>query len=301
MKYTKQSIEISDQIDKLKNRGLIITDEEKAAHYLSNISYYRLRAYTYPFQNNESEDHVFVKKVTFEEIINLYVFDRQLRLLLFNAIEKIEVSFRTKVIYHYALEHGSHWYLNSDLYKNSAFFVDHMASLNKEINRSAETFIKHYKKKYSDPKEPPSWMSLEVSSLGLLSKIFKNLKEDGIKKSLAYSYGLKDVGALENWFFCLSIIRNIVAHHGRIWNRRIPPFSIPKKTHFPFLENKKIYPNKIYIAISTMVYFLEIISPNNKFKQNFIELMDKCPLLQEKEMGFPDNWRDEHLWSSFNN
>lgn len=73
MKYTKQSIQISDQIEKLKNRGLVISDEEKAAHYLSNISYYRLRAYTYPFQDNEREDHPFVKKVTFEEIIT-YMF-----------------------------------------------------------------------------------------------------------------------------------------------------------------------------------------------------------------------------------
>jgi abortive infection bacteriophage resistance protein len=296
MKYIKQSIEISDQIDKLKNRGLIISDPDKAAHYLSNISYYRLRAYTYPFQDNENEDHPFVKKVTFEEIINLYVFDRQLRLLLFNAIEKIEVSFRTKIIYHYALKHGSHWHLNPALYKDSVLFANHIASLNKEINRSTETFIKHYKKKYSEPKEPPSWMSLEVTSLGLLSKIFSNLKEDDIKKYLTHSYGLKHVGILENWFFCLSIIRNIAAHHGRIWNRRIPPFSIPKKTHFEFLENKNIYPNKIYIAISTIVYILDIISPNHNFKQNLIGLMDNCPLLQEKEMGFPYNWRNEPLW-----
>lgn len=296
MKYNKQSIEISDQILKLKERGLVITDEEKAAHYLSNISYYRLRAYTYPFQNNEDENHPFIKKVTFEEIINLYVFDRQLRILLFNAIEKIEVSFRTKIIYHYALAHGSHWHLNPVLYENSVLFANHIASLNKEINRSTETFIKHYKKKYSDPKEPPSWMSLEVTSLGLLSKVFSNLKEDELKKQLAKSYGLKNVRVLENWFFCLSIIRNIAAHHGRIWNRRIPPFSIPKKTEFEFLQNKNIYPNKIYVAICTIGYFLNNISPNHNFKQNLIELMDMCPLLQEKEMGFPENWRDEPMW-----
>lgn len=83
MQYRKDPITIEEQIEKLKNRGLQFEDEKKAAHYLSNISYYRLRAYTYPFQDNTTEDHPFIKKVSFEQIIQLYVFDRQLRLLHF--------------------------------------------------------------------------------------------------------------------------------------------------------------------------------------------------------------------------
>ncbi len=209
MQYKKTPITITEQIKKLQARGLDIADKDKAAHYLSNISYYRLRAYTYPFQDNEAENHPFKKKISFEEIIHLYVFDRQLRLLIFNAIEKIEVSFRTQIIYQYALVHGSHWHLKPELYNNAVYFAEQIASLEKEIERSNETFIKHYKNKYTKPTSPPSWMSLEVSSMGLLSKLFKNLKKDATKNTVAAYYGLKDVDVLCNWMFCFSILRNI--------------------------------------------------------------------------------------------
>src|SRR5674476_641863 len=118
MKYTKLPISIPYQISKLKQRGLSFADEQKAANYLSNISFYRLRAYTYPFQDNNEANHPFIKKVSFEDIMHLYVFDRQLRLLLFNAIEKIEIAFRTQIIYQYAMVHGSHWHLKRELYTN---------------------------------------------------------------------------------------------------------------------------------------------------------------------------------------
>ncbi|MBS0645580.1 MAG: Abi family protein, partial [Verrucomicrobia bacterium] len=105
MKYTKLPISIQNQVAKLRQRGLQFADEPKAANYLSNISYYRLRAYTYPFQDNTDPNHPFIKPVSFEEIMRLYVFDRQLRLLLFNAIEKIEIALRTQIIHEYAMVH----------------------------------------------------------------------------------------------------------------------------------------------------------------------------------------------------
>src|SRR5665647_1673840 len=165
MKYTKGPVSIQDQITLLRGRGLTFGNEARAAHYLSNISYYRLRAYTYPFQDNQDPNHPFIKKVSFEDIIQLYVFDRQLRLLIFNAIEKIEISLRTQIIYNYAMSSGSHWYLNPTLYNNPGYFAQHIASLQKEIDRSNETFIKHYSQTYTSPKDPPCWMSLEVSSM----------------------------------------------------------------------------------------------------------------------------------------
>ena len=107
MKYTKPPLSITDQIAKLKKRGLNFNDERKAAHYLSNISYYRLRAYTYPFQDNSDPNHQFIKEICFEEIIELYVFDRRLRLLVFNAIEKIEIALRTKIVYEFSMANGT--------------------------------------------------------------------------------------------------------------------------------------------------------------------------------------------------
>ena len=298
MKYTKLPISIPDQISKLKQRGLSFADEPKAAHYLSNISFYRLRAYTYPFQDNNDANHPFIKKVSFEDIIRLYVFDRQLRLLLFNAIEKIEIAFRTQIIYQYAMIHGSHWHLNMSLYNNGSLFADHISSLQKEIDRSKETFITHYTNTYTDPKEPPAWMSLEVSSMGLLSKIFSNLKDEACKDAVTRHFGLKDVDTLENWMRCFSLIRNVCAHHSRVWNRRMTQLKIPKKPVNTFLDNRNILPYKVYTYISCMQYILNIISPEHHFKNNLLKLMQNCPLLQEKEMGFPNNWQQEKFWKT---
>ncbi len=108
MKYVKLPITFAEQTKKLKERGLKFESEVRAIHYLSNISYYRLRAYTYPYQDNLDIEQPFIKNITFEQIIELYVFDSKLRLLIFDAIEKIEISLRTQIIYHFALKHGSH-------------------------------------------------------------------------------------------------------------------------------------------------------------------------------------------------
>lgn len=119
MKYLKKPLLIESQIKKLAERGLKISDKDFAKSSLSNISYYRLRAYTYPFQNNEDEDanHEFIRKdIHFNDIIDLYNFDSQLRTLIFNALGKIEISIRTKIVNEYSIETGdSHWFLNENL------------------------------------------------------------------------------------------------------------------------------------------------------------------------------------------
>lgn len=298
MKYQKAALPIAEQIQRLQDRGLTIPDTERAAHYLGNISYYRLRAYTYPFQDNEDPNHPFIQEISFDEILNLYVFDRQLRLLLFNAIEKIEIAFRTQIIYRYALEYGAFWHLETELYNNSRFFAQHIASLEKEIDRSKETFIKHYKATYTEPDTPPAWMALEVSSMGLLSKIFSNLRRDkGPKDEITRYFGVKDVDTIENWLRCFTLLRNLCAHHSRVWNRRMTKMRIPRKTLNPFIQNKNILPYKVYTYITAINYILNIISPGHNFKANLLALMEDCPLAQEKEMGFPENWKAENYWN----
>ena len=297
MHYLKPPIDIAAQIALLKSRGLTFADEAKAAHYLSNISYYRLRAYTYPFQNNLSPGHPFVRVISFEQIIELYVFDRHLRFLIFDAIEKIEIALRTKIIYHFALNHGSHWHENIQLYKDSTRFIRDINKLYEEIDRSTETFIKHYKTNYTLPKNPPAWMSLEVASMGLLSKLFENLKTGPEKKVISTAMGLGHPKILESWMHSIAHLRNICAHHGRIWNRRLTTIpQIPNVTQFPFLKNLSFHPNKIYGILSCITYILKIISPNNNFNSQLKNLINTCNLVESKEMGFPVDWEKEQLW-----
>ena len=140
-------------------------------------------------------------------------------------------------------------------------------------------------------------MSLEVSSLGLLSKLFANLKRNKQKKEFTRHFGLYKVELLENWMRSFCDIRNICAHHSRLWNRRFSThIDIPHNTKYDFITNKRVYTNKIYPTLCAMQYILEIINPKNGFKRKLKELMNTCPLKQEKEMGFPTNWEQEKFW-----
>ena len=301
MKYTKKPLSIPEQVQKLKQRGLIINDEQFAEKTLAQISYYRLRAYTYPFQDNKSPDSPFIETVTFESIIDLYRFDQKLRVLIFDAIEKIEIALRTQIIYHFSLQHGSHWQTDPHLYRDTSRFAKHLESLNREIERSDETFIKHYKKKYHEPSQPPSWMSLEVASMGTLSKLYQNVKDGDAKRTVADNFGLIKIGNLENWMFCFSSARNICAHHGRLWNRRLSSIiRLPYTTKNAFLNKKEvkaIYTNKLYATLLAMSYVLKIVAPSFKFDDKLKQLMTECPLNQQKAMGFTENWQDHPFWN----
>lgn len=297
MNYNKPPISIAQQIERLKKRGLNFNDEERAAHYLSNISYYRLRAYTYPFQDNFNPQHPFIVQISFEEIIQLYVFDRKLRMLVFNALEKIEVALRTKIINEFSHGSGSHWHEDATLYRDQHFFHKNIQSLYEEIDRSSEAFIHHYKAKYSNPEYPPAWMSLEVVSMGLLSKLYLNLKKCKAKINVAKAFGLPKLEIMESWIHAFATVRNICAHHGRLWNRRftISP-KLPYNPKRPFLKNLNIDDKKLYAQLSCINYALKEISPDCRFVNDLKELIHSCPMVKLKDMGFPENWEEEALW-----
>ena len=297
MNYNKPSLSIENQVKQLKSRGLTIASEPFAHTCLSNISYYRLRAYTFPFQDNTNPNHPFIIPITLEEIITLYNFDRELRLHVIDGLEKIEIALRTQIIYQWAITNGSHWQMNRNLFRDQNRFTSHWATLQTEINRSNETFIEHYKATYTNPLEPPAWMSLEVSSFGLLSLMFMNLKKGDEKKAVASHFGLNDISLLENWLHCFSNMRNICAHHGRLWNRRLTAhIKLPTNPSSQFLNNVNVYPYKLYAVLSCMQYILQLISPSGTFKEELKSLMQSCPMKQEKEMGFPVEWKNEPLW-----
>ena len=302
--YTKRPLSITEQVARLKERGLIFDNEKEASAYLFNISYYRLRAYTYPFQDNgEDSDHHFIRSdIHFNDIIDLYRFDRRLRALIFNAIEKIEVSVRAKIVQVYAESTGnSHWHTDESLYRIG--YDDLMSHIEADVDRSNEDFIKHYNNKYSEPPMPPSWMALEVVSFATLSRLYQALKLDERKKFIAKEFGLpeKNVSILENWLHAISNLRNCCAHHSRVWNRRfMVNVKLPYNTHYSFMDINTIdelRTNKLFALLSSVAYILNIISPDNDFKNNLKTLLkSNCRLLSLKDMGFPKNWQALPVW-----
>ena len=307
MKYTKSPISVEEQIEKLEKRGLIFSDKNSAGKYLKNIGCYRLKAYTYPFQNNTNPeaDHAFIRNdIYFEDIIDLYVFDRRLRNLIFNELEKIEIAVRTKMSLIYSVSTDDSWWFESaERYKDKDLYEKLIENIKADVLRSNEDFIKHYKEKYDSPEIPPSWMTLEVVSFGALSRMYGLLRDSREKRLVAKDLGIRKSDVLSNWLHAFSNLRNCCAHHSRIWNRR---FAIHLKLSYnttnPFLtksDTEKLEHNKIFSLLCAVKYIADILSPGNSFKKNLISLLnDRHRLLTLKEMGFPADWEKLPVWEN---
>lgn len=295
-KYTKPFLTFKQQVEKLKSRGLIIDDECKAIHILSNISYYRLSAYMYPFLKDK-ENHVFKSNSTFDDVFNLYSFDKELRKVIFNEIEKIEISIRTQIIYILSREKDPFWINDPNNFKPNFNHSEMLDKLKIEIKNSDEQFIKSFKVKYNN-EIPPTWISLELLTFGSMSKIYKNLNKSLTtqKREISNFYGLSDT-VFESWIHCLSYLRNICAHHSRLWNRDlgIEPIK-PRTPKNVWLNNSPTQFKRIYVSLSIIRYFLITVQPNSTFSDKIKFILNKYPKVNPIAMGFPLNWEKENLW-----
>lgn len=216
--FTKGYSSPFDLVQLLKSRGLIITDEQRAEAYITNIGYYRLSAYMLPFLTMPKTNHIFKPSVTFDNVLDLYRFDKKLRVLLFNEIEKIEIAFREAVANVTARMSGDiFWMTDSKYFKNQASYTKTFAIIDSEYNKSTEDFIKHFKSTYSDP-YAPAWMISEIIPFGTTVQLYKNLADQRIRKQIARQFGLQPQ-ALESWVTTLALTRNACCHHSRVWNK----------------------------------------------------------------------------------
>ena len=298
MIYDKAVYTIQEHIEQLKNRGLLINDDDLATHYLSHVSYYRLAGYWWPMQADK-EVHAFKPNSKFEDVISLYNFDRELRILLFDVIEKIEISLRTKLIYHLSHEFDAWWFQNTTLFTDTQALVQTLASMQEEIDRSKDTFIKEHKKKYKDDlRFPPSWKTLELTSFGALSKLYGNLK-NGIKSKdiIAAEFGAVNHTFLPSWLQSIAQIRNYCAHHSRLWNKNLPgtPKMLPKPPN-AWVKDVPVDTQKLYLHLCLMRYLLNIIAPGNSFNQKLADLLEKFPSVDPNALGFKPEWQNEPLW-----
>lgn len=298
MNFTKTALSIPDQIALLKGRGLVINDEPRATAYLSNISYYRLSAYLLSFQRYGDATHTYMPWATFERVVRAYVFDRELRLICLDAIERIEVSVRCRISQEYTMRHGNNWFEDAALYTNHYNYTQTLSKINSEIGYSKEVFVQHYKNKYTNPVNPPSWMTMEILSFGTLSKMYKELKSNDAKKAVADYFGVSPK-ILANWLENLSYIRNICAHHGRLWNRTMTKkVTIPNNTSFQWVTIASPKPEKLYLSLCVMAYLQERVNRQSPFKGKLCSLACKFHDLNLSAAGFPDNWKKDIFWST---
>lgn len=304
----KESRSIQEQIDLLKHRGMIIEDEEFAHLHLSHISYYRLKGYWWDMQKDK-DNHVFQTGSRFEDVIARNSFDKELRLILFDAIETIEIALRTKMIYHLSQSYGGLFYMDSTLFVSESLHQQHLEDLMTEFLRSGEVFIKEYKRKYGDweggkcvslTQQPDAWVIFEVATFGTLSKLYKNLSHQIPEKAkIANEFGLNLHNELSSWLEAISYLRNIVAHHSRLWSRNMVrrPMEIknPKRI---WLQNPlpEAAQKKPFLVITAMLYLCKAIDTGDSYKKKIIALIKENPQIPIHKLGFLNNWNKEPIW-----
>ena len=296
MKYLKEPLTTSQIIDVLKERGLFIEDEEKACRYLEHVSYFRFASYLRPMEI-DTKSHKYKTTASFDKACCLYEFDMKLRELLFSAIQQIEISLRSKIINRFSLAYGPMWFINDSLATDKHKYVENLNTIERELQRSKDDYIKDHYKKYDSTTFPPSWKILELSSFGCLTKLYINFGDVYVKKKIARDYDVPQHEILESWMKSVNVIRNICAHHGRIWNRIIPVMpQLPKTLKNKWIVEKPQLSNRLYTSLCCIAYWLNSINPNNSFISDFKTLLRKYPNVDTNAMGFMKDWEREPLF-----
>jgi len=299
--FTKQPKSFADQVQILKSHGLNIPDQAKAEFYLSQLNYYRLAAYCLPFEQNHTS-HKVIPGTSFDDVLNLYIFDRELRLLLMDAIERVEVSLRTQMAYHLSHRHNSaHPHLDSSLFQHGGRYQTGLRNLQNEVGKSNEDFIKHLTTKYQETL-PPIWAVVELMTMGQLSKWFSNIKARQDRIAISHIYGI-DEKVMSSFCEHISLVRNMSAHHARLWNRDITKkMRLPTRGSGDLLNSLWLLPDtdrrlrKLYNTLTMTLYLMNVIAPGHQWKARLKALIT-THAIDTSKMGFPVDWEVRLLWA----
>ena len=299
--FSKPVLSIDAQIDLLQERGLHIPNKPRAKHYLQYISYYRLSIYGRSLQQSPATSHQFIQGTSFDDILYRYRFDRELRLLVLDAIERIEVALRSRIVYVFSEMFGANWYADAGLFRQSKYFnhAKEMQRIQKLCTHSKELFMQHHQQTYDDL--PPSWKLFEAMSLGEVERLYANTdsSQKQIKNAryqVAKSFGIAP-NLLLSWFKPLCLLRNICAHHGRLWNRKlIYRPQAPKNLHIAWVQHEIEDTQRLYMYICVVQSLMSTINPHSSWRQRLLVVSDKYPNIPQTDMGFPQSWQNDAFW-----
>ena len=321
-KYCKPYLSLEEQIQTLKDRGMSVVDDKSAASYLEQIGYYRLSGFWYPFRKSSFElgkngrpinvilDD-FRPNTSFQGAIELYVFDKKLRLLFLDALERIEVALRTCI----ALQMGEY---NPWSYRDKSFLDGHfgdkvprgkkqskfdyfISKYDRSFENSKEDFVVHFKKTYTNPL--PVWAAVELWDFGSLSVFLEGMKYKD-KRKISEKFNIARPELLPTWVRTLSFVRNICAHHSRLWNKPlIAQPKPPKMGEIPLLEHligDEFALQRPYAAAAITIYLLKQINPTSRWSNRCKEVVQgfpEGPGISVGQIGFPVGWETLELWN----
>jgi len=282
-----------------------VGDPATAKKWLETVGYYRLSAYWLPFEkppeNNNVRSKLFKAEAKLEEVTDLYVFDRRLRVIVLEAIERVEVHVRSRWTYHMSHAHGAHAHLDHRLFSGGLNHAEQLVRLARSVEKSEETFVVHYKAKYTEPYSPPLWSATELMTLGELSKWFQATKNNSIKSQVGHDLGLPTKEIVEGTRQVLSYVRNICAHHGRLWNRRtvkrLPKIKRFQKDLVLVSEgDQEKNDNRLYNVLVVLLHLMDRQATDSTLRERLRTLIEERSDTDRSTMGFPVDWQKRPVW-----
>lgn len=279
-KAHQEPIDLDQQIENLISLELEVKDRTYAKEILERVSYYRLiKAYSITLKKNDK----YVEGTTFEDIVALYLFDMDLRHILFTLIEHIEVYLRAVITNCFSLKYGNFGYQDISHYQKNSKQENTLKELFREINRNKRSpSIRNFQENY-ELGAIPLYAAIEVASFGTISKMYKNMKNTD-KKEIANVFGVHYI-YLESWIENLAYVRNICAHYGRLYGAKLT-------------KTPKLYKDYLDCGVSNNTIFasilnLSILSQEEHYRRFYVMLLQtiqKYPSVDLKHLGFVKGW-----------
>ncbi|MDO4905792.1 MAG: Abi family protein [Lautropia sp.] len=317
-KTPKPWISFDEQLQLLKSRGMQVDDDDAARDYLERIGYYRLSGYWYPMrridhaesqrQNTPIRADDFVPGSRFEDAVRLYVFDKKLRLLALDALERIEMAVRVDVAYTLGkrnpLAHELPEHLHGEFTKKRNIRGKNKGRTDYEVWRDKyrrqvrlarkNPFVEHHEKTYGCL---PIWAAIEVWDFGMLSRMYSGMKHAD-RTSIAKTYGIDTSQTFSQWLRSLNFIRNVAAHHSRLWNINVLELSNVPQDWPPDLNKARPF---FYFCL--MQRLLQVICPNSGWGKRFQELLSTgfpntgTPTISLQDFGTFPGWQTAAPWT----
>ena len=294
--YQKGWKSYEDQVAVLQARGLSVADPAAAATCLRHLNYYRFSGYCLAF---EQARHQFTPGVSFDQVWASYDFDRILRDLVTEGLEAVEVDFRAAVAYQFGKVHGAFGHVSAASFFRTFNHQAWLEKLHEEATRSSELFVTHFRKTYRQFPDLPVWAATEIASFGALSQMYSGMHKPD-QKAICCRYGLQP-GDLETWMHHFVYVRNLCAHHARLWDRvwAVKP-SLPAAAAWkpPYLAGN----DRLFVTLLSLNFILRRCSAIADFVadwRNRVEtLLAQPPAATHAlaQMGLSGQWRAHPLW-----
>jgi abortive infection bacteriophage resistance protein len=277
----KAPADYPDQIKKLIEHGFVIEDHAACERFLSQVSYYRFSAY---FQQYKTAAGKYQPSIPFEKIRQIYEFDRELRSLVFSAIEEVEINLRTKMSHYHAMKYGALGYLDQGNFNGRHNHKNFVALLQREIRNKQQTpFVRHHITNYGG--QFPLWVVVELFTFGMLSYFYADLKRHD-QRAFASIVGAVTADKMLSWLRCITDLRNICAHYGRLYNLVFPaiPLYLPPALH----QSER----KLFASIWAMRH---LFPDSEKWHTDFIMPLSRLirkykRIIDLNNIGFPKDW-----------